>query len=239
MKASGSPEIIDFRRLLSDFKFIKQSDRNLFSQRRNFAQHFFVFEVSSTDQPLIFQKAFVSVIKIIISFFKRRLIQPVVNLLKQGMTPKKLSATIALGTVVGILPAFGFTTFVGTALAARFRLNIAATVLISYLVQPLQLLLIIPFIKLGILLMGLEEFTFSFAEMQALFKADWLHALNLLWKANLAGVVAWAIVSVPAVYLLYYLFLPLLKVVMPASPMELSPVTLAAEAEVAESPILE
>lgn len=150
------------------------------------------------------------------SFFKRKLIQPVLNLLKQGMTPSKLGATIAVGTMTGIVPALGITTLLATAIAARFRLNIAATVLLSYLVQPLQLLLAIPFIKLGIVLFGLDELKFSFSEIQALFKTDWLNALNQLWKANLAGIAAWAIVSVPVGWLFYSGLVPLLKIVLPA-----------------------
>ncbi|EJF08605.1 DUF2062 domain-containing protein [Pontibacter sp. BAB1700] len=152
---------------------------------------------------------------IITAFFKRRIAQPVLNLLRQGMTPHKLAVTVALGSVVGILPALGVTTVMGTALAARFRLNIAATVLVSYLVHPLQLLLIIPFIKMGIFMFGLDELKLTLDEMIAMFKMDWLAALNKLWIANLAAVSAWAILAVPVGGMLYLTLLPLLKRVMP------------------------
>lgn len=137
------------------------------------------------------------------------------NLLQQGMTPHKLALTVAIGTVVGIVPAFGVTTITSTAIAARLRVNIAATVLVSYLVQPLQLLLAIPFIKAGIYLFGLSELKLSFGEMSAMFRADWLEALNKLWKANLAGVSAWALLALPMGGVLYLLMLPLFKVVLP------------------------
>jgi len=143
------------------------------------------------------------------------MVQPVLNLLRQGMTPHKLAVTVALGTVVGVLPAFGVTTVMGTALAARFRLNIAATVLVSYIMQPLQLLLIIPFIKAGIFLFRLEELKLTLEELITMFKTDWLDALNKLWIANLAAVSAWAILAIPAGLLLYYLLLPVLKRVLP------------------------
>lgn len=156
-----------------------------------------------------------SVITAISDFFKRRLVQPVLNLLWQGMTPRKLAATVAVGTLVGVIPAIGVTTLLGTLLAARFRLNIAATVLVSYLVQPLQLLLAIPFIRLGISMFGLGELRLSLSEMQAMFKADWLEALNKLWQANLAGVAAWALLAFPIGLLLYFVLVPLLKRVLP------------------------
>ncbi|WP_299821729.1 DUF2062 domain-containing protein [uncultured Pontibacter sp.] len=151
-----------------------------------------------------------SVIGITSSFFRQRLISPIANLLKQGMTPHKLAVTVALGTVVGVVPAFGLTTVLGTALAARFRLNIAATILISYLMQPLQLLLIIPFARLGVFIFGLQELRFSLDEMTSMFQADWLMALDLLWKANLAAVACWALLALPIGGLLYLLSLPLL-----------------------------
>ncbi|WP_418313993.1 DUF2062 domain-containing protein [Pontibacter actiniarum] len=137
------------------------------------------------------------------------------NLLRQGMTPRSLSATVAVGGVIGVVPAIGVTTILSTAVAARFRLNIAATVLVSYLVQPLQLLLAIPFIRLGISLFGLGELRLSLGEMQRMFKADWLDALNKLWLANLAGIAAWAMLAIPAGVLLYFVLIPLLGKVLP------------------------
>ncbi|SFU41917.1 DUF2062 domain-containing protein [Pontibacter akesuensis] len=148
-------------------------------------------------------------------FVKRRLVQPVLNLLWQGMTPRSLAATVAAGTVVGVIPAIGVTTLLGTLVAARFRLNIAATVLVSYLVQPLQLLLAIPFIRLGISLFSLGELRLSLAEMQTMFNADWVEALNKLWQANLAGVAAWALLATPVGVLLYLVLIPLFKWLLP------------------------
>ncbi|WP_460921964.1 DUF2062 domain-containing protein [Pontibacter brevis] len=141
--------------------------------------------------------------------------QPVLNLLKQGMTPRKLAATVAVGTVVGIMPVLGLTTILSTAIAARFRLNIAATVLVSYLVQPLQLLLALPFIRMGISLFGLSELRMSLTEMQAMFKEDWLFTLQKLWTACLAGISVWGLMALPLAGLLYLLLLPVFKRFLP------------------------
>ncbi|MBX0332092.1 DUF2062 domain-containing protein [Pontibacter sp. HSC-14F20] len=176
---------------------------------------------------------------IISSFFKHRITQPVLNLLRQGMTPHKLAVTVALGTVVGILPALGVTTVIGTALAARFRLNIAATVLVSYLVHPLQLLLIIPFIKAGIFMFGLDDLKLTLDEMIAMFRIDWLAALNKLWMANLAAVSAWAILAIPVGALLYFALLPVLKRVLPKPATQPIPVTSISELAIPAIPIPE
>jgi len=131
------------------------------------------------------------------------------------MTPQKLAVTVAAGTMLGVVPALGLTTVMATAVAARFRLNIAATVLISYLVQPLQLLLVVPYIKLGVFMFGLQEQGLSVTGMVAMFKADWQAALSKLWLINLAGISAWALLALPAGGVLYLLTLPLFKRVVP------------------------
>jgi uncharacterized protein (DUF2062 family) len=156
-----------------------------------------------------------SVFSVVKRFFKRRLIKPVMNLLKQGMTPHKLAVTVALGAIIGVVPLVGATTIMGTAIAARFRLNIAATVLVSYLMQPLQIILVIPFVKMGVFLFGLQELKLSLSEIMAMFKADWLETLNALWKANLAAVSAWALLALPAGAVLYIVLLPLFRRFLP------------------------
>lgn len=171
---------------------------------------------------------------VITHFFRRRIGQPVMNLLKQGMTPHKLASTLAVGTTLGVVPMFGVTTVLVTALAARFRLNIAATVLVSYLVHPLQLLLIIPFVKAGIFMFGMAELKMSLDEMLAMFRMDWLEALNKLWLANLAAVSAWAIMALPIGVLLYYLLLPLLHRLLPKPVVVPIPVEEVPEAQVSE-----
>ncbi|MDX5443754.1 MAG: DUF2062 domain-containing protein, partial [Hymenobacteraceae bacterium] len=62
------------------------------------------------------------------NFFKRKFITPLLDLLKQGLTPEKLSLTVAIGAVVGLIPVFGVTTVFSTLLALRLRLNVAGTV---------------------------------------------------------------------------------------------------------------
>lgn len=131
------------------------------------------------------------------------------------MTPHKLATTVAVGTVVGIIPTFGLATILGTAIAARFRLNVAATILIVYLVQPLQLIFFLPFIKAGIYVFGLSELKLSLDEITMLFKTDWLEALQMLWIADLVGILVWVFVAVPVGFGLYFVMLPVLRRVLP------------------------
>ena len=54
----------------------------------------------------------------------------------------------------------------------------------------------------------------SFDEILQLFREDWLVALNKIWLANMLGVVAWALVSVPLGLALYFSMKPVFRKVM-------------------------
>src|SRR5580658_2835463 len=69
--------------------------------------------------------------------------------LLQGISPRRLALTLALGFAVGCIPVVGIPTLVCAALALTLRLNLPAIQAANYVAMPLQLLLIVPFIKLG------------------------------------------------------------------------------------------
>ena len=81
--------------------------------------------------------------------------------------------------------------------------------------QPLQLVLFIPYIQAGVSLLGFDNFGLSVDEVLSLFKNDWLQALGQLWQANLAAVLAWLLSALPLFGLLYVIFLVLLRRFMP------------------------
>src|SRR3981081_2804173 len=43
-------------------------------------------------------------------FFYRRLVRPLLDLLRQGATPEKLALSVALGAMLGVFPMLGATT---------------------------------------------------------------------------------------------------------------------------------
>lgn len=134
------------------------------------------------------------------------------NILRQGLTPKQLSLTAALGVVFGLVPILGITTLLGTATAVRLRLNVAALLIISHLMSPVQLLLIIPLMKLGAKLIGSGEGPeLTLEQLQHLFATDWQQALQLLWQAGLGALLIWAVASVPLALLLNFGLRPLFR----------------------------
>src|SRR3954467_6597463 len=97
-------------------------------------------------------------------FLRRRLIDPVIDLLRQGVTPEKIALSLAFGLGIGIFPVLGISTVLCTVVALALRLNLPAIQLVNYLASPLQLALIIPFVRVGEHVLGLPAQPLSVSE---------------------------------------------------------------------------
>jgi len=125
--------------------------------------------------------------------------------LKQGMTPRKLAITCAFGIVISIFPIFGTTTLLCFGIAIALRLNIAIIQLVNYLFAPVQILLILPFIRIGADVFGLNPFPYSSEQLVDLFKNDFWMLVKEAGLALLAGVGMWILFSIPLFFLVFYL----------------------------------
>ncbi len=127
------------------------------------------------------------------------------RLLRQGTgNPHALALSTTIGLLLGLFPVVGVTTFAMTILTVRFSLNLPLMLGVSYLIYPFQLLLIIPFIRLGERMAGAPRFPISFATLKNRLLEDLPGTLSALGIANLHAVLAWSLVSLPAGLLLYF-----------------------------------
>jgi uncharacterized protein (DUF2062 family) len=127
----------------------------------------------------------------------------------QGVSPRRLALTLALGLAIGCIPVVGIPTLVCAALALTLRLNLPAIQAANYAAMPLQLLLIVPFVRLGNRL-------FAPGQMQAASASVLAHnsPLALIQGFGILAahaLVAWLILAVPAVVLLTTAFTSLLS----------------------------
>jgi len=144
-------------------------------------------------------------------FLRRRLIQPVINLLTQGVTPKKIAMSLALGLVIGVFPVLGSTTLLCAIAAVALRLNLPALQLANWIVYPLQLVFIVPFIRLGEFIFRARPLPFTLEQMVAISRAGLPHAIRILWLAALQGASAWLLVSPLLVCVFYLVFLVIVR----------------------------
>jgi len=137
-------------------------------------------------------------------FFQKKLVQPILDLLKQGLTPEKLSASLAAGIVICCFPVIGLTTVLCLIFATIFRLNHVAIQLANYFSYPLQIALIIPFLHAGNWIFGVQRMQFNLDQMVLHFKMDWLDFFKTYGAVAARGCVAWLIFAPLAFLVLYY-----------------------------------
>jgi uncharacterized protein (DUF2062 family) len=141
-------------------------------------------------------------------FFHSKLIAPLLNFLKQGMTAEKVALTLALGLCIGIMPLIGLTTGLLAILAFVFRLNMLALQAINYTVYLVQIVLFVPFLKLGQFIFQLPALPFNLNNIIDKFKASFIDTFLSVWQINLMGIVVWMLFAIPLGLAIYHLSLP-------------------------------
>jgi uncharacterized protein (DUF2062 family) len=141
----------------------------------------------------------------------RRMVLPVLELLRMGASPQQLAWSIAAGFVIGVNPLLGSTTILCLAVAMLFRLNVVASQLGNHIVYPLELLLFVPFLRLGSIVFGTPRLPLAPA---ALMEAARRHPVSLIreiWRWEWHAFVVWAALSAVAMPLLALAMTPLLR----------------------------
>ncbi|HEU4623433.1 MAG TPA: DUF2062 domain-containing protein [Steroidobacteraceae bacterium] len=144
------------------------------------------------------------------AFLRRRLVDPILDLLRQGVTPEKIAMSLAFGLGIGIFPVLGVSTVLCTIVAIVLRLNLPAIQLVNYLAAPLQLALIIPFVRVGEHLLRVAPQPLSISEGFALMAQGVLHSIIVLWDAIVHAALGWIAIGPWLIYALYRIFKPLL-----------------------------
>ena len=135
-------------------------------------------------------------------FFRRRVIEPVMQLMRIGATPHRLAWSIAIGAVIGVNPLLGSTTLVALAVAPPLRLNVIAAQLGNHLMYPVEILLFPVFLRLGITFFHTPRLPLAHgALVQAVRFHPW-NTTRLLWTWEWHALVVWAVCATVAAPLL-------------------------------------
>jgi uncharacterized protein (DUF2062 family) len=113
----------------------------------------------------------------------------------EGISPRRLALTLALGFVLGCLPLVGIPTGLCVVIAVAFRLNLAAIQAANYAAMPFQLALIVPFARLG------GRLTPSVPHLAADGAAPAHFPLQIAVLAGQA-LIAWLVISIPVLIVL-------------------------------------
>ena len=145
------------------------------------------------------------------SRLRRWFVKPLINQLKRGITPEKLSWTIALGFTLGVFPIIGSTSLVCFIAGYFLKLNQAILHLFKSVTYPLHLALILVFIRLGQQLNGVPLIKISISEMIRQFRESPAQFARDFGMAAWYGIEAWAIAALFLIPLLRVISLPILK----------------------------
>src|ERR1700676_1599908 len=118
------------------------------------------------------------------SLWQRKLVRPVIDLRKQGVTGEKMALRVALGATLGIFPVLGSTTALCAIAALAFGLNLPAIQIVNYFVYPAQIALLIPFFRLGERLFQAPHLPLSVSQIYAMIHANMWSAIRSLWTTT-------------------------------------------------------
>lgn len=138
-------------------------------------------------------------------FWRRRIVAPLRTLMTQGVSPEKLAMSITVGLIVGIFPVMGTTTLLCTVVAVALRLNMVAVQTVHYAMSPVQLLMIIPFVRVGehVVDAAPQPLTIS-GGMELVAQGVW-HAIVVLWSAIVHAVIGWLAIGPLAIAVTFVL----------------------------------
>jgi uncharacterized protein (DUF2062 family) len=144
-------------------------------------------------------------------FWRERVVALVTAQLVQGIAPEKIALTVALGLTLGIFPILGVTTTLCAIAGVCLKLNQPVIQLVNWIASPLQLMLILVFVRIGEWLTRSARVSFSIPELIHKFHESPLKFFKEFGMTGLHGIIAWLVIAPVLTALLYFLLLTPLK----------------------------
>ncbi len=145
------------------------------------------------------------------SFWQRRLLGPIRALLTQGMTPDRIALTLAVSTACSLLPFLGFTSLLNLGVGLSLRLNQPIMQTLNQLLGPLQLGLILVYVRLGEKIWGAPPMPLSVSTLIRSFRENPGAFLQRFGWTGVHAATAWALTVPFIVAGLYFFLRPLLR----------------------------
>tara|TARA_B110000093_G_scaffold80751_1_gene87576 strand:+ start:2380 stop:2847 length:468 start_codon:yes stop_codon:yes gene_type:complete len=123
----------------------------------------------------------------------------VVGQLKQGLGQQACCHAIAAALMIGLFPIMGFSTLMNTFIAAYFRLNQPVVQVCNWIIAPVKIALIFPFLRLGEWLFQANPFRLSLTEFSTRFFNDFATTTaEFAW--TFAHAIAGWLICAPLIY---------------------------------------
>jgi len=127
--------------------------------------------------------------------WRRRLLAPLTAQLTQGVSPAKLSATLAVGTGCSMFPFLGTTSLLNLGVGIALRMNQPVMQTWNQLLGPVHLVMILVYVRIGEWIVGAQgEERFAVGEMLRTFRdVPFGEFIERFGRAGLHASLAWAL----------------------------------------------
>jgi uncharacterized protein (DUF2062 family) len=145
------------------------------------------------------------------TFWQRKILDPIVAQLTQGLTPQKIALTIAIGSAIAMFPILGTTTLICLVVGVFMKLNQPILQMVNYACTPIHIPFIFFAFKWGEKLFGVEH---SVLEARGMRRELIAHPWEFIQRYSLTGLHAiefWAILVPIWAVTVYYISLPILR----------------------------
>ncbi|KAK8677725.1 hypothetical protein V6N13_143248 [Hibiscus sabdariffa] len=147
-------------------------------------------------------------------WFNKKIVDPLLQILRKGAEPRQLAFSAALGFTLGIFPICGVTVLLcGMAIALLGSHCHSPTVMLAnFLATPIELSLVVPFLRFGEVLSGGPHFPLT---SDALKKVLSDQASSELLFSIARALLGWLVAAPVILVTLHMIFLPIFKAVVP------------------------
>jgi uncharacterized protein (DUF2062 family) len=145
------------------------------------------------------------------AWLKQKVSDPLLALLTRGLSPQDLSLAVVVSLGLGINPIIGSTSLLCLVAGRLFRLNHLVMQTVNYLAYPLQFLLLVPFVRLGEMVMGAEALPLSPSLLIEEFQRSFWGFVAKFGMAYVHGLLGWVLVVPVTCFGLYFLFTRLFR----------------------------
>ena len=145
------------------------------------------------------------------TFWQRRVLDPILAQLTQGITPQKIALTFAVGSACALFPILGTTTLLCIAAAIALKLNQPLIHILNQLLWPAHIPVMYGCIRLGETLFNAPRISFDAVRMTELF---WEHPTQFLHQFGATAfhaIIAWTLLAPFFIAAVYFIALPLTR----------------------------
>lgn len=143
--------------------------------------------------------------------FQSRVIKPILHLLRVGATPRQLAWSLAVGIVIGMNPIIGSTTLLCLGVAFAFRLNLIASQIANQLSFPIQLALVVAWLRAGEILFRTGPPPLDASDLIHLMRQHPWSTAHTLWTWEWHAFVVWLMAATILTPLLAAALHPILR----------------------------